>query len=182
MEDEKDMEMVPKELEDMTPKTTMGTSPIMRMLTDVLVEPSNTTAPTKRRRGKARRKLTNLGKISDFFPKLLIPKEWKPDLAKEGGAALEMRKRKCMELVEDHATCTTNAKSRRIGMKETDVTKSTTNSMYLLGAKSISRREPTDRRKRETTNWVEIKNDCSELLPRDLDSKTEKRINTQGSQ
>ena len=32
-------------------------------------------------------------------------------------------------------------------------------SMYSLGAKSICGREPTDRLRRETTNWVEIKNE-----------------------
>ena len=53
-----------------------------------------------------------------------------------------------MELVEDHATRTTNAKSKRLSMNETDTTKSMTISMYSLGAKSLWEGETDDRSKR----------------------------------
>ena len=130
-------------------------------------------APIKRRRGKARRKLTNLGKISNYFPKMLMTKEWIPAEAKEGGAVLELRKRKSKEMLEDHTRSTTDAKSRRIDVEETDVNESETRSMGYLGAKSSSWRETTDGQTREATNWVELEKDESGRLPRDLDSKTE---------
>ena len=85
---------------------------------------------------------------------------------------MEARKRKWPEMLEDHARRTTDAKSRRIEMEETDETKSTTDSITLLGARSFSGRDPTNGRKREDTDWVDNKNDCSGLFPWDLDQET----------
>ena len=161
-------EMVPKEVEEAKPQTTLK----MRMITDVLVEPSNGLAPTKRRRGKAKRRLTQIGNIRDFFPKLLTTKEWNPAMDMEVGPKVELRKRKALEMLEDHATRTTDAKSRRKMVEETQETKSTTNSLMLLGAKSISGRDPTDRLKRETTDWVDNEKDRSGEFPGDLDQET----------
>ena len=152
------------------------------MIDDVLVEPSSNTAPIKRRRGKARPKPTNLGKISNFFTKTVVHKEWKLVGGKEGGDMVEVRKRKAMDVLEQDASCTTPAKSRRIDDGKNVLTGPGIKTMVYLGAKSFSERETTAGQGREDTNWFNLgglraRRKCA--LPGEFKTDGQNRINTQ---
>ena len=144
----------------------------MRMMTTVLVEPGVDEAPVKRRRGKAKRKLTNLGNIRNFFLKLEIPKDEKPALPREGGAVMTLRKRKAEGVVEEHYRRLEGSKSRRTLLTENEKTVEMTNSTGYLGAKSFCGRGTTEDSGREATNWVECNLDDSGRVPGDLTKKT----------
>ena len=132
-------------------------------------------APVKRRRGKAKRKLTNLGNIRNFFLKIELSKDDIPTVTREGGASTAMRKRKAEGTVEDLDRRPEDSKSRRIAVKETEETVEDTT---YLGAKSIYGRGTTADERREATNWVERNWNDSGLIPGDLTKKTKFLINT----
>ena len=145
----------------------------LRMMKDVLKEPGMEVAPTKRRRMKAKRKTIQRGKILDFFPKILAPKEWKPMLdGMEIGRKVEVEKRKAMELLEDDELQTTNTKFRRKMVEEAPKTGSRTTFNENFGAQSFSGRDLTDRRKWEASNWEVNEKDDSGQFPGDLDRRT----------
>ena len=145
----------------------------LRMMKDVLKEPGMEVAPTKRRRMKAKRQTIQRGKILDFFPKILAPKEWKPMLdGMETGRKVEVVKRKAMDMVEDDELRTTTTKFRRKMVEEAPKTGSRTILNENFGAQSFSGRDLTDRRKWEAMVWVDNENEGSGQLPGDLDSRT----------
>ena len=164
-------EMMKMDGMDMVPRMVEAKDTVRKMTT-VLVEPGDDEAPTKRRRGKARRKLTNLGNIRNFFLKLEIPKDERPALPREGGAVMTMRKRKAEGMVEEHYRRPKGSKSRRTSLTETEKTVEMTNSTGYLGAKSFCGRGTTEDSRREATNWVESNLDDSGCIPGDLTKKT----------
>ena len=66
-----------------------------------------------------------------------MKKEWNPAVVKEGGAVLELRKRKATEMLEHCARRSTEAKSRRIDEEKTVLNESRTRSIHYLGAKQL---------------------------------------------
>ena len=127
----------------------------------LLVEPKKDEAPTRRRRGKDRKRSENLrqGTIHKFISNQLNMKECMPKTT--SGSTL-LRKRKWLETVED-LTEDYSTKSRRL-MVENDQKSSgrMTNSGALspiMGAKSVSRREATQGQCKGAVNLVDNEKD-----------------------
>ena len=103
-----------------------------------------------------------LGNIMKYFIKVQPQQEWKPDETKEGGAVDGMRKRKCLDLLEDREQLLTT-KSRRLMVEDTEMTYGTTNLRtlsplhLLLGAKSGTWREETERRSLGVKTGLELR-------------------------
>ena len=134
-------------VEEILPDPVEPRTKTLRMINDVLVEPRQGDAPTKRKKRKAKRANVpaNIGNIKKYFTDLHQHKEWSSNDTKEGGA--EGRKRKpdgYLEQTTDLRSC----KSRRLLLEETETsgkTDSRTLSPLFMGAKSGCGREPADR-------------------------------------
>ena len=178
--------MVEDEVVDqMEPKTTK-----LRLMTKVLMEQRVSTTPTKRRKAKARRTGATMpiGNIMKYFIKVQPQQEWIPDETKEGGAVDGMRKRKCLDLLEDREQQLLTTKSRRLMVEDTETTYGTTNLRtlsplhLLLGAKSGTWREETERRSLGVKTGLELRVSNEKEggnLPGELDKLQTKSINSQ---
>ena len=106
-------------------------------------------APTKRRRGKAKRSKCPKpqGTIKEYFCQIFIPKGWSTILENEGaGSARPMlegaggSKRKCDLLVEDPIQQTMPNKSLRLSVEDDEENRGSTNSgtygPFIRGARS----------------------------------------------
>ena len=119
--------------------------PILRMMKEVLMDPRNRTAPTKRKSRKAKRAEVPiiLGNIKTYFTNLKTHKECHGLLEDEGGESFGMRKRKgdaCEALVEPGTK-----KSKKLDDVSTSggaVGTSRTKCPNSLGAKSLTGKEP----------------------------------------
>ena len=105
----------------------------VRMINDVLVEPGNKVAPTKRRRGKAKRMIESKqqGKIQQYFVKLYATKDWS-DTTENDGAPVDgggggAKKRKGDSGIFGSIQQTKSEKSRRLMMQESLVSRQETN-------------------------------------------------------
>ena len=122
----------------------------LRMIDDVLREPKPTEAPTKRwkQRPKRNRAPTNLGNIRKYFNNTCQSKVNSSNEEKEGGGRGEVKKRKVDDCLE-HLPDLRSIKSRRILTEEANhdvLDDSRTLSPVIWGEKSISGREPGQRR------------------------------------
>ena len=115
-----------------------GATPVLRMVNDVLVDPKKDVAPTKRRRGKAKRSTCSKpqGTIKEYFSLLNVPKEWSTILKNEGTSSAStmlegarLRKRKGDDLlVEDLRRQTMSRKSQRLLVEDDGETRMNANS------------------------------------------------------
>ena len=126
-----------------------------------LKEPKIEEGPIKRRRGKGRRRLdrTAGGKIMQYFPKLVCPKEWTESKTTEGVNGLE-RKRKLdgggLEgegMEPRRASKATRTMRKTMGGNPPDRTTSSGDLTLFMGAKSSTWRETDDERKKGAANW-----------------------------
>ena len=88
---------------------------------------------------------------------------------------MEQRKRKAMDVLEQDASSTAPAKSRKIDNETNVLTGSRNKTIQYLGAKSVSERETAVGQMREDTNWinwVDLEKEESGQLPGDSDFMT----------
>ena len=136
-----------------------------------LVEPRSDEAPTKRRRGKGRKKPDGLrqGTLNHFKTKLFNTKECTPKTT----ADTELRKRKRTETVEDPVRIP-EMKSRRTMVVDDKSNGNLTSSRNLWGPNSFSGEKPTNENSKGDLDWVDNEND-EKPLPGDLETRPEDR-------
>ena len=136
----------------------METTTKLRMIGDVLMESRSKIPPPKRRIRKAKKTTKPIirGTIQKYFLNLHVRKECNTILAEGAEFPVEMRKRKAMDVLEQDASCTSPAKSRRIDDGKNVLTGPGIKTILYLGAKSISERETTVGQRRDDTNWINL--------------------------
>ena len=133
----------------------------LRMIGDVLVEPRQRDAPTKRRRGKAKRSTCPKiqGTLKDYFAKIPVPKEIRDENSTVEGAP--MRKRKGEDLMLEDPKQHTGSKELLCPLMENDekicgLASSRTLCPIIWGAKSVNGRETDDGQTGRSGNGLEL--------------------------
>ena len=133
----------------------VGATPRLRMIGDVLVEPRHRDAPTKRRRGRARRSTCTKiqGTLKDYFCNIPVPKEISLGNSTVEGA--QMRKRKGEDLVvKDPKRRTGSVVQLCLMIDDDEETCSLADSIW--GAKSKIGRETDEEQTEATGNGLDL--------------------------
>ena len=155
-----------------------------RSINDVLVEPGANVAPTKRRRGKAKRakEIKPQGTIQTYFAHISKHKVWSKTPENDDGGGGGARKRKGDFLMDGASQRTQSEKSRRRMVEETPnldpETNSGTECSFNFGAKSGIGEETTARHEMGE-NGLELNSLAKKeggMLPWDWTDETDENI------